>query len=685
MYIVAIDTGGTFTDLAAFDAGAGRVIYTKSLTRYDDLVGGITDCLAKTDVGIDATSLFKHGTTLVINALLQRNGAKSALVTTRGFRDTLELGRGNRPEPFDIAYRRHPPLIPRELRFELDERMSSQGEPLTAPDPAAVEALARELAAQGVEAVAISFLNAYANSAHEEAVATRLRALLPGAYVTAGTELSREWYEFERTATVAANGYVGPQVAEYCAALDRELARRSFPGRFFMMGSNGGVIGLDQSLSQPIVLVESGPVGGSIGAAAYAAALDLPGVISFDMGGTTAKCALVENSRFEVKSSYYIGGYDRGFPIRSAVIDIVEVGAGGGSVAWLDDQKRLHVGPRSAGSTPGPVCYGRGGAEPTVTDANLALGRLNPVGFLGGEMDLDGGLALAAIADKLAGPLGYAAEDGALQVAEGMLAIASVIMAGAIKRITVERGRDPRDFCLFAYGGGGPLHAARIARELHVPMVVVPPEPGNFSAVGMLLADIRRDDAATFVRLLDGPALEEMRETFARLERDMTPHLAGEDGGGQVTFEHFAEFRYRGQTHSVLTPVGRDARPDELKRSFEELYHKRYGHSGSKNPVEFATLRLVGHGAIDRPALEALTPAPAAGAAPQRGERRVYFAEAGGFVPTAVWRRATLPAGFEAAGPALVEEYGSTTVVGPGDRFEIGRLGEIRIHIGQTQ
>lgn len=683
MYIVSVDTGGTFTDLAAFDAGSNRLVYAKALTTYGNLVGGIVDCLSKTQIDVADTQLFKHGTTLVINALLQRNGAKSALITTRGFRDILELGRGNRPEPFDIAYRRHPPLIPRDMRFEIDERMSAEGAPVVQPDVRQIAALADELKRLQVDAVAISFLNAYANPAHEAEVASALRSIMPDAYVTTGSELSQEWYEFERTATVAANAYVGPQVARYSEQLDRELGQRGFPGRFFMMGSNGGVISLPQSLLQPVVLVESGPVGGSIGAAAYATALDLPSVISFDMGGTTAKCALVESSRFEVKSSYYIGGYDRGFPIRGAVIDIVEVGAGGGSVAWIDEQSRLHVGPRSAGSTPGPVCYARGGSEPTITDANLVLGRLNPTGFLGGDMDLDADLARGAIQARLAEPLGYDAPDGHLRVAEGMLAIASVIMAGAIKRITVERGRDPRDFCLFAYGGGGPLHAARIARELHIPLVLVPPEPGNFSAVGMLLADIRRDDATTFVRLLDDPALTEMADVFERMEGEMTPHLVEPGKAGDVSFEYFADFRYRGQTHSVLTPVDKDAGPGQLRRRFEELYHKRYGHSASTNPVEFSTLRLVGHGSIERPTLDALTPVGARADAPKTATRPVYFGEAASFVDTMVLQRPDLPVGFATAGPALVEEYGSTTVVGPDDSLEVGRLGELRIHIGR--
>ena len=345
-------------------------------------------------------------------------------------------------------------------------------------------------------------MNSYADPAHEEEAAALLRKLLPDAYVTVSTELTREWYEYERCSTVAANAYVGPQVSTYIRRLESDLEARNFDGSLFMMGSNGGLLSVERTCRQPIGLVESGPIGGCIGAGAYAGQLGYDNVVAFDMGGTTAKCALVENGRFSVDSVYYVNGYVQGFPIKSPVIDIVEVGSGGGSIAWLDDQKRLHVGPQSAGSTPGPVCYGRGGTEPTVTDANLVLGRLNPDHFLGGELSLDTEAARRAIADKIADPLGYTGEDGLIRMADGIISIATVVMAGAIRRVSVEHGLDPRDFVLFSYGGGGPLHASQLAHELSIPTVVIPPEPGNFSAIGMLLADARLDISKTFVGAL---------------------------------------------------------------------------------------------------------------------------------------------------------------------------------------
>ena len=460
-YAIAVDIGGTFTDLVAFDHETQKVLYAKSPTTYDNLVEGILDCFNKAKITPAQASLVNHGTTLVINSLIQRKGSKTALVTTQGFRDILEIARGNRPDPFDLHYQRDEPLIPRELRLEVPERMGSKGEVVTPLDMSALEKLAGEIKTLGAESVAIFFMNSYINPAHEEAACATLKKLLPDVYVTYSTDLTREWYEYERCSTAAANAYVGPQVSTYIRRLDSDLKKQGFPGTLFMMGSNGGLLSAERTCRQPIGLVESGPIGGCIGAGAYAEKLGFKNVVAFDMGGTTAKCALVENGRYSVNSLYYANGYVKGFPIKSAVIDIVEVGSGGGSIAWLDSQKRLHVGPQSAGSTPGPVCYGRGGAEPTVTDANLVLGRLNPANFLGGEMQLDIAAAKRAVSERIAMPLGYGGDDGTTQMADGIISIATVIMAGAIRKISVEHGLDPRDFILFSYGGGGPLALLR--------------------------------------------------------------------------------------------------------------------------------------------------------------------------------------------------------------------------------
>ena len=676
-YAIAVDIGVTFTDLVAFDHESRRVIYAKSPTTYENLVDGILECFRKAKIKPAEASLVNHGTTLVINSLIQRKGAKTALVTSKGFRDILEIARGNRPDPFDLHYQRDEPLIPRELRFEVPERLDSKGEVVTPLDKAALKKLADEIKKIGIEAVAIFFMNSYINPTHEENATEQLRELLPDTYITFSTDLTREWYEYERCSTVAANAYVGPQVSTYIRRLDNDFKCEGFNGSLFMMGSNGGLLSAERTCRQAIGLVESGPIGGCIGASAYAEKLGFKNVVAFDMGGTTAKCALVENGRFSVNSVYYVNGYIKGFPIKSAVIDIVEVGSGGGSIAWIDAQNRLHVGPQSAGSTPGPVCYGRAGTEPTITDANLILGRLNPENFLGGEMRLDIGAAKRALAERIAVPLGYAGETGMIEMADGVISIAIVIMAGAIRKVSVEHGLDPRDFILFSYGGGGPLHSCALAHELSIPTVIIPPEPGNFSAIGMLLADARIDTSKTFVGILKDQTVSAMAQIYRAMERDASDSLTKEFGTRDIFFEHHAELRYRGQRHNIKVPVSGLKDAEQIRIAFERDYRRRYGHADAKAPAEFQALHLSAFARLKQPEIARLP--RAARKAQQPTTRRVYLGGAGGWVDAKIYNRDALEAGFTDAGPTVIEEYGSTTVVWPGDRFEIGELREIRI------
>ena len=678
-FTVAVDIGGTFTDLVAYDHRTGEVRSTKSPTTYGDLAAAIWECLRKVRIEPRDAEFVYHGTTLVINALIQRQGAKCALLTTQGFRDVLEIARGNRPDPFDLHYRRDEPLIPRERRFEIAERVAPDGSILTPLDETAIETLVPRLREDGIEALAISFMNAYANPIHEERAAALFRERLPRLYITHGTALSREWYEYERTATAAANAYVGPQVAGYIAGLEGALRAKGFGGTVFMMGSNGGVASTERATRQPILLVESGPIGGCIGAASLAEMLGFANVIAFDMGGTTAKCALVEDGRFSVDLIYYAGGYIRGFPIKSPVIDIIEVGSGGGSIAWLDEEQRLHVGPRSAGSSPGPVAYGRGGTEPTVTDANLVLGRLDPTRFLGGELALDAEAARRAILAQIAEPLGYSGDRGLVDMAEGILSIATVTMAGAIRRLTIEHGRDPRDFVLFSYGGGGPLHANALARELSIPMVVVPREPGNFSASGMAMADARLDTSQTFVGDLGEASLAKMMAAYSAMEAEARAAIEREIGQGEILFERAAEMRYRGQRHNIKVPIGALSDPAGLRDAFDRDYRRRYGHADQRAKVEVQALHLSAIARLARHGGALAAPRDSRGG---RRTRAVYFGKATGQLETAIFDRAALAPGFSAEGPAIIEEYGSTTVILPGDRFKIGARGEILIHVG---
>jgi N-methylhydantoinase A len=678
-YVIAIDIGGTFTDLVACDVETGAVAYTKSPTTYDRLGEAIFDCIRKAKIDAREANFVKHGTTLVINALLQRVGAKTALLATKGFRDLLEIGRGNRTRPFDLRFHREPPLIPRELRFDVTERVRGSGDVQTPLAVGELKDLAETMRGAGVEALAISFLNSYLTPDHEQAAATEMRRLLPGVFVTTGTELTREWHEFERTATAAANAYVGPQVSKYIAEFDSELRQGGFTGSLLLMGSHGGVISAERGCREPITLVESGPVGGCIGAASYGHLLGIDNLVAFDMGGTTAKCAMIERGRYAVESIYHIGGPDEGFPIRGNVIDILEVGVGGGSLAWLDDQRRLNVGPRSAGSMPGPACYGRGGAEPAVTDANLVLGRLDPGNFLGGEMRLDVGKAREVLDRRIAGPLGYQGEDAVTRAARGVLTIANLTMSSIIKKVSIARGYDPRDFALFCYGGGGPLHGIELARALKIPRVIVPPEPGNFSAVGMLLADPRLDTAQTFVVRLNPDNLTKVVSVYADLETQGRTALRREFGDGTITVEREAEMRYKGQHHSIKIALAETDDAGKLRARFDQEYERRYGHANSAAEVELVVLHSLATLHMNRPDVARLARPVSVRPTAELETRPIFFLEEDRFLPTRVYDRYALKPGFNGEGPALIVEYGSSTIIGPRDTFTIGKLGEIDI------
>jgi len=675
--IIAIDIGGTFTDLVAYDAQINRLVHTKSLTTYGDLAEGIFNCIEKLSLPLTRVGLLKHGTTLVINALIQRNGARAGLLCTKGFRDVLEIARGNRPLPFELSYRRDPPLVSRDLRLEVDERVDARGDVLVPINEDDVLRTARALVELGAQSIAVSFMNSYANPAHETQAASILRREFPNLHVSAGTELTGEWHEYERTATAAANASVGPLMSDYLQHLEKALAERGCTEPVLMMSSNGGMLSAGNAAKMPIGLVESGPVGGCIGAAELARALDMDRVIAFDMGGTTAKCAVIENFVFNVESTYYIGGYERGFPIRAPVLDIVEVGTGGGSLAWADPQGRLHVGPRSAGSTPGPACYGRGGQIPTITDANLLLGRLNPDRFLGGQMKLDVAAADSALANELGNRLGYHGEQQLCTLADGIVRIATKKMAEAIRQVSVARGKDPRDFVLIAYGGGGPLHAVELARELGISRVVIPTEPGNFSASGMLLADLRCDRRATFLRRLDAAGVGAAAEALTGLQAAATEEMLADSQPVAVRGDWYCELRYVGQHHTIKVPFERDATVESLQQAFAEKYRQTYGHLNQRSSIEFVGLAVVVMGEIPKP--------PLLGARREQSERRatgrrdVFSALLGKKVATQIVDRESMEPGTVVEGPALLEEYGSTTLLDEGDRAIVGAFGELMI------
>ncbi len=654
----------------------------KALSAPTDLAGGVREGLVKAAVPLAETDFLIHGSTVVINAIIERKGAKTALVTTQGFRDVYEIGRINRPESFNLRFRKHRPLVPRELVFEVPERLLADGSVRHMLDEVAAREIAQVLKDEHVEAAAILFLHSYRSPGHEIRMAEILRQVNPDMFVSASYELSREYREYERTSTVAANAYVGPKVSSYLADLERGLRDQGFGGELLIMQSNGGLSDVEVARRQCIQMMESGPAGGVVGTTALCETLGIDSAIAFDMGGTTAKACVIRGGEPSLSSDYFIGGYNEGLAVRIPVLDIVEVGTGGGSIAYLDDGGALHVGPRSAGAEPGPACYGRGGTEPTVTDANVILGRLAPEQFMGGEMRLDRKAAETALRDHIGGPLSASLE----RAAEGMLEVATAAMANAVRQVTLQRGLDPRDFTLVAYGGGGPLHAAAVARELSIRRVLIPQAPGHFSALGMLLADLRRDYVQTLFARLEEKSMPDLEAEYRKLEDEGAEALkAAGLKPQQIVFERAAEMRYRGQEHAVSVrfpaSVGEEAARTEIKRLFDEAHEQRYSHSASEEPAEIASIRVSAVGRLSKPQLPVVpSGAERPPASSLRGARPVLFAGHGELM-TEVYDRSKLLAENVVVGPALIEETASTTVLEPGDKATVNAYGCLVLEI----
>src|SRR6476661_2722528 len=519
---LAADIGGTFTDVAMFDERTGALTFGKALSTPQRLVDGISRGVEKAGSDYRSAGLFLHGSTIAINTLLERTGAKTALLITEGFRDIYEIGRVNRPDAYNLFFSKHAPLVKRSSRFEVSERLLADGTVHKKLDEDAVRALAKSLKGRGIESVAILLLHSYRNPVHEIRVKELVKQELPDAFVSASHELSQEYREFERASTVVANAYVGPRVAEYLAQLERHLKQQGFGGDFFVVQSTGGLFPIDHARRDCVRMLESGPAAGVIGAQAICAQLGLKDAIAFDMGGTTAKAGVISDSKPLTTGSALIGGYEKALPIQIPMMDIFEVGTGGGSIARVGEGNSLRVGPQSAGSIPGPACYGRGGTEPTVTDANVLLGRLDADNFLGGEMKLDVAAAKRAMQEKLATPLGL----DITEAADGILRIAVTAMSYAVKAVTTERGLDAGSFLMVVYGGAGPLHASAIAREIGIKQVLIPFAPGYFSAYGMLFSDLRYDYVRSCFRKLDEVSFDEIDAIYASMEQEGRAALA---------------------------------------------------------------------------------------------------------------------------------------------------------------
>jgi N-methylhydantoinase A len=678
---LAADIGGTFTDVAVFDESTGKLTFGKALSTPTHLVEGISAGVAKAGSDYRSAALFLHGSTVAINAMLERTGARTALLITQGFRDIYEIGRINRPDAYNLFFRKHEPLIERALRFEVNERTLADGQIETPLDENEIATLGEKLESLGIEACAILFLNCYANADHERRAKAILERNHPRLFVSASHELSQEYREFERCSTVAANAYIGPKVRSYIGEINTHMRGAGFSGSFLVVQSTGGLYEAEQAQSQCVRMLESGPAAGVIGTRALCHMLGIDNAIAFDMGGTTAKAGVIHRGEALTTGAALIGGYERALPVQIAMMDIFEVGTGGGSIARLDDGA-LRVGPQSAGASPGPACYGLGGDEPTVTDANLVLGRLDTARFLGGEMTLDLAAAERALKKKIGDPLGLSV----VEAADGILRIAATAMSYAVKGVTTERGFDAGDFVLVAYGGAGPLHAVQVAREIGMRKIVVPFAPGVFSAFGMLFADLRYDFVRTWFTALEDAPFEQIESVYGDLERQGRAALTDASVAPQrIVIKRAADMRYVGQEHAVTVdlPMTVFARRDHkaIKRHFDAMHAQRYGTSAPAERAEIVSLRSTVAGLMRKPPQRKID--RGRGAPPAEalsGRRKVYFD--GRFRPTPVFWRPHLLAGNRINGPALIEEYASTTLLLPGDALEVDSFGNLTIAVG---
>jgi N-methylhydantoinase A len=675
MIKVATDAGGTFTDLVAFEETSGKIYVGKALTTPKDPSLGVMHAIAQSrEAGLatHAISFFVHGGTTVINAITERKGVRTALVTTEGFRDVIAIGRGNRPDLYNLHSTPPEPFVPRHLRLEVAERIDASGRVRVPLSMAAVEAVADALASAGVEAVAVVFLHAYLNPAHEAAAAARLRALLPGVAVTASHEISRQWREYERSNTAVLSAYVQPVMARYLANLSAALAQQQIDCPYYCMQSNGGLAAFDAAERAPLVLVESGPAGGVAGAVRVGEAIGETDILYLDVGGTTAKCSLIRGGRPVLRPDYKLewSRINQGYPLQVPVVDIVEIGAGGGSIARVDHNGSLKVGPQSAGSDPGPACYDRGGADPTVTDAVVLTGAIDPHRFAGGRIKLRPELSHAALQ-----PIASAFDLPVVGAARAVIRLAEANMINALKLVTIQRGHDPRDLTMVVSGGGGPLHAAALGRELGVRRVVIPRYAGLFSAWGMLTARPRIDLHRTQLLPLDAASVATAEETFRELEREALRRFGSLKSA--ILFGHAIDMRYAGQEHTVATQFQPGAGFDALLAAFHAAHERAYTFRLADTKAELVTFHLTAE--IDTPRVGLPEIATRGVAAKAMIGRRELHAGADGVVLAPVYDRDRLPAGAVFEGPALVEEATTTTVLWAGQQASGDRFGLLSI------
>jgi len=692
-YRLGIDIGGTFTDAALVEETTGAVqtfkVPSTPAEPADGFMAAAERALRQSGESGDAIRLLVHATTVATNAIIEGKTARLGMITTEGFRDILEIGRQIRSHLYNVHLTKPPALVPRQWSFSVRERLDAAGQVLEPLNEEDVRRAARQLKQGGVEAVICCLLHSYINPAHEHRVAEIVREEFPEALLSVSADVCPEFREYLRANTTAVNAAIMPLVTQYLAALEERLRDVGIRAPFYMMQSSGGVMSVAAARKKPVFMVESGPAAGVIAAGVFAEQHGYRQVISFDMGGTTTKVGLIQDGRPTLAAEFEVGGQaitpmgegrGSGYPVRTPVIDLIEVGAGGGSEAWIDPGGALRVGPRSAGATPGPVCYGQGGAVPTISDANLLLGRLNPDFFLGGEIALDTDAAREAIQAQCAQPLGI----DPLQAANGIVEIANAHMIDAMRLISIQRGYDPRDFVLVAFGGAGPLHANALARELDIPTVLIPPNPGIATALGMLMTDIKHDFVATRRQRLADLSSESLEEFFAGFMQQGEAILEAEGvPPSQRRVLRTVDLRYQGQSHELPVSVPSEILEPEHLIALAEQFHKAhehaYGYAAPEDPIELVNIRLTALGISPKSESVNLPKGNGDVSSAIKDHREVWFSEASGTMPCPILDRSLLRRDDQVPGPAIIEELDSTTVVHPNYQARVDRSGNLLI------
>lgn len=681
-YMIGVDVGGTFTDVTLVDTRTGAIMNHKVPSTPDDpsraIMSGVVQILEMNQIPVAEVRYLAHGTTVATNALIERKGAVTGLLVTQGFRDLLEIGRQTRPSLYDFFKEKAEPVVPGHLRLEVDERLYANGEAYRPLDKASLREAIGRLKDEGVQSIAVCFLFSYLNPEHEKAAVEEIRQLFPEAYVSASHQVVPEFREYARLSTTAINAYLGPVMKRYMENFQNSVREVGIPVDPYITQSNGGIISIQESVANPVRTAVSGPAAGVVAASHLAELTGYTNMITFDMGGTSADFSLIENGQPKVSMDREV----EGFPARIPMLDIHACGAGGGSIAWLDEGGALKVGPESAGSMPGPAAYGRGGTRPTVTDANVILGRLNPEGILGGRMALDVEASKRAVQEHICDKTNLSLMEATM----GILSVVNANMTRAIRLISVQKGYDPREFTLVSFGGAGGLHCGALARELNIPRILVPPSPGTFCSLGLLVTDIRSDYVRSSLQVASGSSMETIRALFADMQREGSEMLQKEGvEEAKRRFNLGIDMRFKGQNYELTIPVDWSELTEAGVQSIVERFHQQheriYGYSNQTGVIEFVNYRVTALGELPKATLEKGGMASDRTVQPA-SFRDVYFSECDtpGYYRTAIYNRTDLAPGDTVAGPAIIEQMDSTILILPEQTMNVDPYRNLVIH-----